>query len=150
MTPTSIWVSKTDLMTYLRCPYAYYLHYSGRVAFKDTVTELQEHLIQRGVDFHAAVGAKATHPPISPIDVPKVFAQESTRLFDPPLLFNAKLGIFGKLDAIDTAQGALIPVEIKSHKTAQRSDELELAFYWMLLDPYRTKKVSPRGCLILQ
>src|SRR5262245_3732465 len=44
----------------------------------------------------------------------------------------------------------MIPVEVKSHKNIQRSDELELAFYWLLLDPHRTRTLSPRGCLLLR
>jgi predicted RecB family nuclease len=79
-----------------------------------------------------------------------VLTQESIRLSPVPLFNNQKLMIRGKPDAIDTAQGALFPVEIKSHKHVQRSDELELAFYWMLLDPYRTKQSSPRGHLLLR
>jgi CRISPR/Cas system-associated exonuclease Cas4 (RecB family) len=147
---TSTWVSKTDLTRYLRCPYAFYLLDRGLVAFEDTVTEQQVRLIQEGIEFHGGVEAKAVPLPIEPGDLPRVFAEESIRLFGVPLFENAKLQIYGKPDAIDTAQGALIPVEVKSHKAVQRSDELELAFYWMLLAPHRTKKVSPRGYLLLR
>jgi len=146
----STWVSKTDLATYLRCPYAFYLLDRGLVAPEDAVTELQVRLIDQGVEFQAAVEARAAPHHIEEGDLPKVFAQESIRLFGLPLFKNPKLQICGRPDAIDTAQGALIPVEVKSHKAVQRSDELELAFYWMLLDPYRTKNVSPVGRLILR
>jgi predicted RecB family nuclease len=150
MTPISTWVSKTDVIRYLRCPYAFYLIDRGLVAFEDSVTEMQVRLIEQGVEFQAVVESKAAPLPIDASTLPKVFAQESIRLFQLPLFKNPKLRIFGIPDGIDTAEGALIPVEIKSHKTVQRTDELELAFYWMLLDPHRTKKVSPRGCLILR
>ncbi|MBI3247210.1 MAG: ribonuclease H-like domain-containing protein [Deltaproteobacteria bacterium] len=145
-----IWVSKTDLTRYLRCPYAFYLLDRGLIAFEETVTEMQIRLIQEGVEFHSVVEAKAIPLSIEPNDLPRVFAEESIRLFGVPLFENAKLQIYGKPDAIDTAQGALIPIEIKSHKAVQRSDELELAFYWMLLEPLRKRKVPPRGYLLLR
>lgn len=72
-------------------------------------------------------------------------------LFGIPLLENRSLRIYGVPDRIITAAGALIPIEIKSHKDIQRSDELELAFYSMLLEPYRTQSVKqPRGHVILR
>ena len=41
--------------------------------------------------------------------------------------------------------------EAKSHRDMKRSDELELAFYWLLLAPYRAApKADPRGVLILR
>src|SRR5262249_23194176 len=89
-----------------------------------------------GISFHTHVEAAATPIFIDPADLPRIFAQESRRLFRPPILKNSTLKIYGQPDAIDTAQGALFPVEIKSHKDVQRSDELELAFYWRLLEPY--------------
>jgi predicted RecB family nuclease len=45
----------------------------------------------------------------------------------------------------------MIPIEIKSHKDVTVLDELELAFYWMLLDPMRTRRrVKPRGVVVLR
>ena len=147
---TSTWVSKTDLTRYLRCPYAFYLLDRGLVAFEDTVNEQQVRLIQEGVAFQTSVEARVAPLPIKPADLPRVLAEESIRLFNVPMFKNDSLEIYGKPDAIDTAQGALFPVEIKSHKDVQRSDELELAFYWMVLEPHRTKTVSPRGYLLLR
>jgi predicted RecB family nuclease len=64
---------------------------------------------------------------------------------------NPTLKLYGRPDGIDVAGGALIPMEFKSHKDIQRLDELELAFYWMLLEPYRTRTdVRPVGRLILR
>jgi predicted RecB family nuclease len=157
MAPTSTWVSKTDLINYLRCPYAFYMIASGQVAREDTVSELQIRLIEQGVEFQTAVELKAVAEskavPLAIVDTSdlrKVFAQESVRLCKLPLFKNPKLQILGVPDGIDTAQGALIPVETKSHKAVLQSDELELAFYWLLLEPYRTKTVSPRGRLLLR
>jgi len=44
-----------------------------------------------------------------------------------------------------------MPVEIKSHREVRCTDELELAFYWRLLEPYRTiDPCEPYGRLILR
>jgi predicted RecB family nuclease len=146
---TPNWVSKTDLTRYLRCPYAFYLLDRGLVAFEDTVNEQQARLIQEGVAFQAEVEAAV---PITSefTELPGLATQESIRLFGVPVFENVALEIYGKPDAVDTAEGALFPVEIKSHKDIRCSDELELAFYWMLLEPYRTKTTSPRGYLLLR
>lgn len=74
----------------------------------------------------------------------------SARLFQPPTLENPALKLYGRADAIEVADGALYPVEIKGHKDVQPSDVLELAFYWRVLEPYRTRIVEPAGILILQ
>jgi len=107
-------------------------------------------LIQEGVDFQAGIEATVPHLPLEPSDLTRVYAEKSIRLFGVPVFENPRLEIYGQPDAIDTAQGAMLPVEVKSHKSIQRSDELELAFYWLLLEPHRTKTVSPRGYLLLR
>jgi predicted RecB family nuclease len=147
---TPNWVSKTDLTTYLRCPYAFYLLHRRWIRFEDTVNDQQLRLIDEGVAFQAGIEAVVPRRVIEPGDLPRVFAEESTRLFEVPTLENASLEIYGKPDAVETAQGALFPVEIKSHKEVQKSDELELAFYWLVLERYRTKAVPPRGYLLLR
>jgi predicted RecB family nuclease len=147
---TRNWVSKTDLLKYLRCPYAFYLVDSGRVPFEGTVNKQQVRRIEEGNEFQATIEAAVAPCAIELADLPRVLTEESIPLYNLPVLENSSLEIYGKPDAIDTAQGALFPVEIKSHKEVQRSDELELAFYWMLLDPYRTKTASPRGFLLLR
>jgi predicted RecB family nuclease len=64
---------------------------------------------------------------------------------------NPSLKIMGRPDGVDLARGALLPIEIKSHKDVQALDEFELAFYWLLLDPLRTRRdAAPGGLLILQ
>jgi hypothetical protein len=72
-------------------------------------------------------------------------------LYGLSLLRNDKKKIFGIPDGIDPRGGALVPTEIKSHKDAQKHDLWELAFYWLLLEPYRTRRdLEPRGRLILR
>ncbi len=143
------WVSKTDLTRFLRCPYGFYVLDKGLIQFEDTIDEFQATLIRQGVDFQSAIEARAKPLP-EPIELDRLFSKESIRLFNLPLFKNSELRIMGKPDAVDTQKGQLLPVEIKSHKAVQLSDELELAFYWKLLQPHRSKETSPRGYLLLR
>jgi predicted RecB family nuclease len=147
---TQNWVSKTDLTRYVRCPYAFYLVDRGLIPFEATVNQQQARLIAEGIAFQTEVEAPAVPRIISPSELSQVLTEESIRLFRVPVFENPALEIYGQPDAIDTSEGALLPVEVKAHKSVQRSDELELAFYWMLLEPHRTKAVSPRGYLVLR
>lgn len=144
------WVSKTNVINYLRCPYSFYLLESGLIAYEDTISEQEASLIERGTAFHSSVVAEAA-PLTEYADPQQLSREESSRTFDIDLVKNHKLKIMGKPDAIDVLKGELIPVEIKSHKNVQFSDKLELAFYWLLLEQYQTKRtISPRGVLILR
>jgi hypothetical protein len=67
------------------------------------------------------------------------------------ILENPKRQLYGLPDAVDPAGGAVWPIEFKSHKRPSRTDELELAFYWWLLEPWRTMRgAEPRGRLVLR
>lgn len=144
------WISKSDLVRWVRCPYAAWLLYKGLITFEDTVDEFQLRLMTEGVAFQEAVEAKAFKIEAAPKDLRALLTQDIA-LFRPPVFENRELKIFGQPDGIDAAGGALIPIEIKSHKDVQRIDELELAFYWLLLEPYRSSQLRrPRGVLILR
>jgi hypothetical protein len=43
-----------------------------------------------------------------------------------PMFENKRLHIYGRPDGIDAANGALIPLEIKSHKDVKPTDEWSL------------------------
>ncbi len=59
--------------------------------------------------------------------------------------------IYGAPDGVKTERGLLVPIEIKSHRDVRLTDRLELAFYWLLLAPYRTRRAKqPQGMLILR
>jgi predicted RecB family nuclease len=140
------WVSKTDLIRYLRCPYSFYLLDTGQITFEDTLTEQQAEILHDGVAFQEAIESDVV-PTTTPLH--QLF-KEAHRLVQLPLLRNEEIRIMGRPDGIDTGKGVLVPVEMKSHKHVQTSDELELAFYWLLLEPYRTKKSQPHGVLLLR
>lgn len=145
----SEWVSKTDLTGFVRCPYAWWLLDQGQISVNDTVSEFQYRLMIEGSEFQGAIESMAAPLTIVPEELPVVLAGDK-KLLAIPVFENHKLHIYGQPDGIYAEAGALIPVEIKSHKDVQRTDELELAFYWLLLEPSRTRKVEPRGILLLR
>lgn len=144
------WVSKTDLIRYVRCPYSFWLLDTGKIAFEDTIDEFQAALLRKGVEFQVMVEGAAQPVEIEAEELPAVLETDVT-LLGVPTFENRKLRIFGQPDGIEADGGALIPVEIKAHKGVQPTDELELAFYWMVLEPHRTRHdVEPRGVLMLK
>jgi predicted RecB family nuclease len=142
------WVSKTDMTSYLRCPYAFWQVDRGALTQNDTFDEITVRLIEDGVGFHEAI--------VDELEVvsavkPEMLMGEEFRLFGVPVIENQDLKLLGAPDGIIAAAGALVPIEAKSHRDVQRSDELELAFYWLLLAPYRAApKADPRGVMILR
>lgn len=144
------WVTKTDVVRYFRCPYAYWLTYKGELRFQETVPASVYELLDGGVEFERTVEERA-----APVEIPatqflEVLGQD-VELFRPPTMVNELLKLYGRPDVIRTSKGNLLPVEIKSHKNIQRLDVLELAFYWRLLEPYRTASdTEPCGYLILR
>lgn len=142
------WVSKTDFVRFLRCPYAFVQLDRGVIAAEELIDPLGEQLIEDGIQFHIQVLATAEP------------GYDETALEDTdgdatfmglPVLYNRDRMLYGSPDGVRTAGGAMLPIEIKSHKDVQSTDLLELAFYWLLLDPHRTRgDVTPRGELILR
>lgn len=144
------WVSKTDLIRYVRCPYSFWLLDKGEIAFEDTIDEFTFQLLDEGAEFQRLVEAEAIRIQVTPEEVRSLLSEEIT-LFGLPPFENKALKLYGQPDGLEAAGGALLPIEIKSHRDVQRTDELELAFYWLLLEPYRRVAVSePRGYLILR
>jgi hypothetical protein len=52
-------VSKSNVTSYLRCPYAFYLIDSGALSPADAIDALGERLIEEGVAFEASITAQA-------------------------------------------------------------------------------------------
>jgi predicted RecB family nuclease len=141
-------VSKTDLIRWLRCPYTWWLLERGEITLDDTLDEFQYRLIVAGNQFQDTVESKAEPIVVPPEQLPAMLTS-GKKLLATPMFENRKLHIYGRPDGVDAADGALIPIEIKSHKNVLRTDELELAFYWMVLEPSRSRHVEPRGLLLL-
>lgn len=143
------WVSKTDLGRWYRCPYAFWLLETGQISFEETVSPFQLSLICAGEDYQKLVEQSATPVVISRADLPALLGTEIT-ILGTPMFENRRLKLRGCPDGIDTASGALYPVELKSHRAPTHLDRLELAFYWLLLQPHRTRPANPTGVLILR
>ncbi|HEY1883028.1 MAG TPA: ribonuclease H-like domain-containing protein [Candidatus Cybelea sp.] len=147
------WVTKTDIIRFRACPYAFFLVDRGYVSLEQLGGEFNNELIQAGRDFERTVRASAVPLPIPSeltYDVLPTLFSKPCVLFGLPMLENVKLKIYGKPDGVKTEGGKLIPIEIKSHASVRREDRLELAFYHTLLEPYRTMRSEPRGMLILR
>jgi predicted RecB family nuclease len=143
------WVSKTDVIRYRRCPYAFWLLDQGIVRLEDAIGTSGTELLETGVAFEAGILEGIDAIDVTPETLPKIL-KSSIRLYDPPLFRNEDLALWGRPDAIVTSRGQLIPVEIKAHRHPKLTDILELAFYWRLLEPHRTRRAKPRGILILR
>jgi predicted RecB family nuclease len=143
------WVTKTDLARWYRCPYGFWLLDSGQITFAESVSEFTKSLITGGIEYQDLVEREAIEIVLSPQDLAQALQTELT-ILGTPLFQNKKARLRGAPDGIDAAHGAAYPVEIKSHRAVTPLDRLELAFYWLLLEPVRTRKVAPAGVLILR
>ena len=145
--PRRGWVSKTDVMRYFRCPYAFSLLERGEITFDDTIDEFTAGLIATGQEFHAHVEALAPTLEQGWTDT----LEAGVGVLGVPIIDNPALRLVGRPDGIRPNDGAYEPIEIKSHTAVSRTDELELALYWLLLEPLRTRaNATPRGHVILR
>jgi len=142
------WVSKSDMMAYLRCPYAFWLLDTGQIQFSETLGSNGPRLLAEVEAFEEEVLADTT--PLPPnTDFRRLISKDVSVLGLPEIYRNHDLKILGRPDGVRTSKGALFPIEIKSHRDVSRTDELELAFYWLLLEPYRKLKgIEPRGYVV--
>ncbi|MHB2029484.1 MAG: TM0106 family RecB-like putative nuclease [Acidimicrobiales bacterium] len=141
------WVTKTDMSRFVRCPYSYWLLFKGEIQIEDTISEFSQHLVSDGIAFQEELEAAATPTQLKLPD----YADVGVRILNTPTMENPHLRIRGRPDGIDTDFGTLIPIEVKSHKAVTLLDELELAFYWLLLEPFRSRHLQePRGTIILR
>jgi predicted RecB family nuclease len=131
----SEWVTKSQVRQYDRCPYTFWLLYSGQITPAEVFGEMEKMLIGRGVGFEEAMLSEIEEAP------PDVSLEELAKtarfLFNVPTARNSERKLIGRPDGIEIATFA--PVEIKGHSKVTQMDRIELAFYWMLLEPERGK-----------
>lgn len=144
------WVSKTNITSYLRCPYAFWLTDSGQLDRGELLSPVEARLAWDGIAFERSIVDAAAPMPMPPGGEAELFAQDhilpQVRAFR-----NPRLRLIGRPDGLVTANGALQPIEIKSHRLLQHSDRIELAFYWLLLGYLRTARAaSPVGWVFLR
>ena len=149
------WVSKSKMVMYYRCPYAFFLVDTGRVRWEEAHTDFQRSLVEKTVAFQEEVKASAL-PVLSALPVVPVptalpaLEGDITIIGDLPTFKNNGLRILGRPNwCIHMAKGALYPIEVQFHKDVQHVDKLRLAFCWMLLQPKRKRAVEPEGRLVL-
>jgi predicted RecB family nuclease len=143
------WVTKTDIARYFRCPYAFWLVDSARLEAEALFSPLTTQLVAKGVAFQASVEA-----PMPKVEVPagglaELFRRPDLGLYGIPKVKNQSLRVMGTPDGVETARGALYPIEVKSHRKPVPLDRVELAFYWVLLAPHRSAWPDPEGILVL-
>ena len=141
--PFKSWVSKSDIIAFLRCEYRVFMAYKLNkqpVEFVDS--EFIKSIIERGSTFEDNIISKMPFKEVESIDE---VIDEQVIFRSTDLVENHKLGIRGIIDLIDIDKGKLYPIEIKSHKNLEESDRLELAFYWKLLQPLRRGNPIPKG-----
>jgi len=141
------WVSKSDIIEYLRCPYRIYLSHKEKIPMESLKKlEIISAFLDKGNDFEDSIISQHQFKEAERIeDVLK----EEVILRAPILIQNNELGLRGIVDLIDIRKGKLYPIEIKDHKYLRDTDKLELAFYWELLEPMRIKKSQAKGYVLL-
>jgi predicted RecB family nuclease len=145
-----IWVSKNDIVEFLRCRYRVYLSHVRGIP----VAELKDNdairaIIEKGIQFESTIISEGQFQEVQLEKDLDEFIHKDLVLHTPMLFRNHELGIQGIPDLINAGKGRLYPVEIKTHRKITEADELELAFYWRLLEPYRKGNPKAKGYLIL-
>jgi predicted RecB family nuclease len=144
------WVSKTNVSSYLRCPYAFWLADSGQLDRADLLSPFEAQLAEDGVVFERSIVDAAAPIVMPPGGEAELFTQDHL-LLEVRAFRNPRLRLIGRPDGLVTAAGALQPIEIKSHRLLQHSDRIELAFYWLLLGYLRTARAAdPVGWVFLR
>ena len=131
------WVSKTDVIQYERCPYRVALNYQEGIPYGEFLKpELRNFFFAGGIEFETEVVKEAVEHEELRIatSVEDIRSQEGLARVLSPIL-NHELGMTGMPDLIKVERGRLIPVEIKNHSDVTWYDQIELAFYWQLLEP---------------
>ena len=139
-------VTKTNVVDFERCPYAFLLLDRGVVTRDKAVTRDRAERMAAGVAFEERVVSSVEPAP------PAASVQEllcgDVDVFLGRTFINRELRLAGIPDGVRPAGGELVPIEVKDHAYPTRRDALELAFYWLLLEPYRERVGEPRGIVI--
>lgn len=148
MATTTSWVTKADLSAYARCPYAFWLVDSGQVPASGAMSGFTLSLVQASAEFERRVLAELAEPSSCPGAVPSE-ASDGMAVYGLGELENKELGLRGSPSAVRPGAGALVPLEVRSHRRPRGHDRVSLAFDWELLAPWRTRDVEPEGILVL-
>lgn len=142
------WVTKTNLTDYIRCARTYWLIAQGRITHEQSINPALLSVVEHGVEFESSVRADAEVDQAGE-DVVWRCGGQPPLMLNTELYGNTELGISGIPDGVDTETGLWAPVEVKSHRRSTALDRIELAFYWLLLAPFRERRAAPHGYLVL-
>ena len=147
------WVSKSDVVQYLKCPYRVHLSHIDGIPYGDFATpEFKRLLLEPGQRFEAQLLESWPLEKEAPLEFTTDLRSASTRdvfIRGDVLIRNHDLGIQGIPDLVRSKKGIFIPIEIKNHRDVRISDRLELAFYWKVLEPLRGRRSKSQGLLLL-
>src|SRR4051794_18953710 len=116
MARAKLLVSKSDIIGYRRCPYAWWLVDTGQLTWEDTLGPIGDRLVGEGQAFHELVEAAAEPVEISELDLASYIASADERLLGVPPYRNTTRKLIGVPDGVEPGRGAAIPIEIKSHR----------------------------------
>lgn len=139
-------VTKTNVVDFERCPYAFLLLDRGVVTRDKAVTRGRAQRMAAGVAFEARV-VSSVEPGPPAASVEELLCRDDD-IFIGYTFINRSLRLAGIPDGVRPAGGEVVPIEVKDHAYPTRRDAIELAFYWLLLEPYRTRVGNPRGIVI--
>ena len=149
--PYNTWVSKSDVVQFQRCPYKVYLSHVNDLPYNSFLTpSILAALVRPGINFEDEI-VESPPPGIRFEEVQSMQEglSQAGMIRSRQLVRNHELGFRGIADLVVANNGEFLPIEIKSHRRVLRSDRIELAFYWRLLEPLRVGKPDPRGYIVL-
>ena len=144
------WITKSDLLNFLECPFAFKKAKEEGFDFNELfISPFALELMKKGIEHEENIRESFSWEKIK-FDITNEKCVMQDVIVSGPPIVNEKLGIIGNPDLIKTAKGKLIPIEIKLHSIENETDPYEIAFYWLLLEPYRKKGKIPEGYYILR
>jgi predicted RecB family nuclease len=144
------WITKSDLRNFLACPFAFKKSREEGFEFFDLfMSPFALELMKRGREHEQSVKNMFSWKKVK-FDIRDEKCIMRDVIVADLTVLNEKLGIMGTIDFLKTANGELIPIEIKNHIQENETDPYEIAFYWILLEPYRKKGKEPKGYYILR
>jgi len=129
--PKGEWVSKSDLVGFLRCPYAFWLLDTGQIRSWQALGWPSPQPRHQGL--------QVRHEEVLEIARRSLPARIRGFVLDSRVFRNDDRKILGRPDGVRITDGTLFPVVIKvtGEDDIPRTDELALAFYWLVLKPYQ-------------
>lgn len=144
------WITKSDMRNFLACPYAFKKSREEGFEFFDLfMSPFALELMKKGREHEQSVKGMFSWKKVK-FDIRDEKCIMKDVIISDLTVLNEKLGIIGTIDFLKTANGELIPIEIKNHIQENETDPYEIAFYWLLLEPYRKKGKEPKGYYILR